>query len=181
MDLLVKESLVRAALSEASEAALCGEVPAGAVIATPDGTVVARGRNQVIALSDPTAHAEILAIREASRLLGNYRLEGLVLASTLEPCAMCMSAALHARLSAVVFGAPEPKWGAAGSLVDLNSVPGINHRLALLEGGILADDCANLMKTFFRNRRKSAETAAAGIKAGDSPGPGNQDGNEADL
>jgi tRNA(adenine34) deaminase len=153
----VKEALVREALREAARAAEEGEVPAGAVVAEPDGTVVSRGRNRVIALSDPTAHAEIIAIRAASAAAGNYRLDGLVLASTLEPCAMCLSAALHARLAAIIFGAAEPKWGAGGSLIDLNSVPGMNHHLALLEGGILEDECAGIMRDFFRDRRKRAD------------------------
>jgi tRNA(adenine34) deaminase len=157
---------MREALSEAAKAALEGEVPAGAVVARLDGTIVARGRNRVISLSDPTAHAEILAIREASSLERNYRLDGLVLASTLEPCAMCLSASLHARLKAVLYGAPEPKWGAAGSLLDLNSVRGMNHRLELLEGGILLDECSDLIKSFFREKRRGPGNARRGFPCG---------------
>ncbi|MDR3154070.1 MAG: nucleoside deaminase [Deltaproteobacteria bacterium] len=162
-------------MSEAEAAAAEGEVPAGAVIARADGSIVARARNRVIALRDPTAHAEILAIREASRILSNYRLEGLVLAATLEPCAMCLAACLHARLRAVIFGAPEPKWGAAGSLLDLSSVPGLNHRLELLEGGVLAAECADAIKAFFRGIRKAAASSVEGgaeRKRPGLPGPG---------
>jgi tRNA(adenine34) deaminase len=169
----LKEALMREALHEASLASLAGEVPAGAIVASPDGRVLARGRNRVIELSDPTAHAEILAIREAGRRLANYRLEGLILVSTLEPCAMCLSAALHARFMAVVFGAPEPKWGAAGSLLDLNSVPGMNHRLELLEGGVLASECAGRIVEFFRGRRRLA--AVTGEAAAENAPPGQRD------
>jgi tRNA(adenine34) deaminase len=157
---------MREALREAARAGEEGEVPAGAVIARPDGLPVSRGRNRVVALSDPTAHAEILAIREACRLTGNYRLEGLILVSTLEPCAMCLSAALHARLRAVVFGAPEPKWGAAGSLMDISAVPGMNHRLEFLEGGVLAGECAGAIREFFRRRRKGEAPCAQGPQGG---------------
>jgi tRNA(adenine34) deaminase len=154
MSLPLKESLMREAISEASLAESEGEVPAGAVISRPDGSIISRGHNRVTALPDPSAHAEMLAIREAALLVGNYRLEGLVLVSTLEPCAMCMAAALHARLAGVIYGAREPKWGAAGSLLDLALVPGLNHRLELLEGGVLAEECASQIREFFRKRRK---------------------------
>ncbi|MDR1545713.1 MAG: tRNA adenosine(34) deaminase TadA [Deltaproteobacteria bacterium] len=140
------------ALEEAGQAALAGEVPAGAVVAAPDGRVVGRGRNRTAALSDPTAHAEIQALRAAGAAMANYRLTGFMLFCTLEPCPMCLTAAVHARLGLVVYGAREPKWGAAGSLTDLAAWPGLNHRVAV-RGGLLAEECAALMKDFFKLRR----------------------------
>ncbi|MDR1308617.1 MAG: nucleoside deaminase [Deltaproteobacteria bacterium] len=141
------------ALEQARLAGSLGEVPAGAVVAGPAGEALALGRNQVIGLSDPTAHAEIQALRAAAGALGNYRLTGLTLVSTLEPCPMCLMAAVHARLALVLFGAPEPKWGAAGSILDLCALPGLNHRLEI-RGGLLAEECAALMRDFFRPRRQ---------------------------
>jgi tRNA(adenine34) deaminase len=145
------------ALQQAEEAALAGEVPAGAVLFDPaSGQILAQERNRVVGLNDPTAHAEILAIRAAAQVVGNYRLNGLALATTLEPCPMCLMAAIHARLGAICYGADEPKWGAAGSLLDLQSISGLNHRLAI-SGGVLAEPCGRLIQEFFRSRRpKSA-------------------------
>lgn len=143
------------ALAEARAAAHEGEVPAGAVVVDLEGQVAGRGRNRVISLSDPTAHAEILAIREAAARVENYRLTGFTLYSTLEPCPMCLMAGLHARLARVVFGAPEPRWGAAGSLTDLAALPGLNHRLDI-QGGLLADECGGLISSFFREKRLAA-------------------------
>ena len=145
-------ALMQAALAEAAAAGAADEVPAGAVLTDPAGAVIGRGRNQVITLSDPTAHAEILAMRQGATVLGNYRLTGCVLYSTLEPCAMCLMAAIHARLARVVFGAAEPRWGAAGSLVDLAALGGLNHRLAI-QGGLLAEECGGLISAFFRDKR----------------------------
>ncbi|MDR0355076.1 MAG: nucleoside deaminase, partial [Deltaproteobacteria bacterium] len=116
---LLARELMNEALRQARLAAEAGEVPAGAVVADGEGRLAACGRNQVISLADPTAHAEIQAIKAAAAKIGNYRLPGLVLFSTLEPCPMCLMAAIHARLDGVVYGAREPKWGAAGSVVDL--------------------------------------------------------------
>jgi len=147
-----EEGLMRLALKEAAQAALAGEVPAGAIVLNGEGEIVAVGRNRVIGLSDPTAHAETLAIREASSKVGNYRLTGFTLFSTLEPCAMCLMAAVHARLDTIIYGAREPRWGAAGSLVDLASLPGLNHRLTL-KGGLLADECAAIISSFFKHKR----------------------------
>ncbi|MDR3135451.1 MAG: nucleoside deaminase [Deltaproteobacteria bacterium] len=145
-------ALMSIALSEARHACLQGEVPAGAVVAESDGAFLSAGRNQVIALADPTAHAEILALREAARLKGNYRLSGLVLVSTLEPCPMCLMAAIHARVAKVYYGAPVPKWGAAGSVMSLHDLPWINHRPEVI-GGVMAEECSSLIKHFFQDRR----------------------------
>ena len=141
------------ALREAALAETLGEVPAGAVLLDSEGRLIGRGRNQVIGLSDPTAHAEILALRAGAAELGNYRLSGAVLYSTLEPCAMCLMAAVHARLACVIFGAREPRWGAAGSLVNLAELPGLNHRLSI-SGGLMAEECGKLISDFFRNKRR---------------------------
>lgn len=142
---------MRLALAEARAAAQAGEVPVGAVV-VKEGRVIATGRNAPIDGHDPTAHAEIVALRAAAQALGNYRLEGCTLYVTLEPCAMCSGAMLHARLSRVVFGAPDPKTGAAGSVVDLFAVPQINHQTAV-QGGVLADEGAELLRAFFKQRR----------------------------
>lgn len=139
------------ALEQAREAAAAGEVPVGAVVVR-DGEVIATGRNSPVGDSDPTSHAEIVALRAAARALGNYRLDGCTLYVTLEPCAMCVGAMLHARLQRVVFGARDPKTGAAGSVVDLFAQRRLNHR-TVVEGGVLADECGALLAQFFRDRR----------------------------
>ena len=142
---------MRLALAEAQAAAQAGEVPVGAVV-VKDGRVIATGRNAPINGHDPTAHAEIQALRAAAQALGNYRLEGCTLYVTLEPCSMCSGAMLHARLSRVVFGAPDPKTGAAGSVLNLFAVPQINHQTSV-EGGVLAEEGAELLRAFFKPRR----------------------------
>lgn len=139
------------AVALAAEAARNGEVPVGAVV-VKDGAIIGRGSNRPIGSADPTAHAEIVALREAAARLGNYRLAGCELFVTLEPCAMCVGAMLHARLARVVFGARDPKTGACGSVVDLPAVASLNHH-ARFEGGILADDCGALLTRFFTERR----------------------------
>ncbi len=139
------------AIALAAEAARNGEVPVGAIV-VKDGAIIGRGSNRPIGAADPTAHAEIVALREAAAHLGNYRLAGCELFVTLEPCAMCVGAMLHARLERVVFGALDPKTGACGSVVDLPAVATLNHH-ARFEGGILADDCGALLKRFFAERR----------------------------
>ncbi|MDR1969306.1 MAG: tRNA adenosine(34) deaminase TadA [Burkholderiaceae bacterium] len=139
------------ALAEARAAAAVGEVPVGAVI-VQGGRVIASGRNAPLARHDPTAHAEIAALRAATARLGNYRLDGCTLYVTLEPCAMCAGAMLHARLDRVVYGAPDPKTGAAGSVVDLFAEPRLNHRTQV-QGSVLADECAALLREFFQQRR----------------------------
>jgi tRNA(adenine34) deaminase len=146
--------LMDMALNEARLAGSQGEVPAGAVISEPDGTFLASGHNQVIKLSDPTAHAEILALRMAAGLKKNYRLPGLILVSTIEPCPMCLMAAIHARIGYIYYGAPEPKWGAVGSLLDLTGLPGLNHR-PIVQGGLKAQECSSLIQSFFQDRRKN--------------------------
>jgi tRNA(adenine34) deaminase len=146
------------ALAEARRAALAGEVPVGAVLVR-NGRLVASGRNAPVASHDPSAHAEILALRAAGAALGNYRLEGCELFVTLEPCAMCMGAALHARLERVVFAAADPKTGAAGSVVDLAGQPRLNHQTRV-EGGVLAADSQALLQAFFQQRRSLARELA---------------------
>jgi tRNA(adenine34) deaminase len=148
----IDAALMREALACAREAELLGEVPVGAVIADGVGSVVARAANSPIARHDPTAHAEILALRAAGRALANYRLPGCVLYVTLEPCAMCVGALIHARLARVVYGASDPKTGACGSVFDLASSSRMNHRLEVM-GGVLAEESAALLKQFFAARR----------------------------
>ena len=144
---------MREALLEASHGLAEGEVPVGAVLVDPEGEIVARAHNQPIALNDPTAHAEILAIRKAGAVYGNYRLQGATLVVTVEPCIMCMGAALHARLSRIVFGALDPKWGAAGSLYNLVADSRLNHRMEVVPG-ILGKECAEIVQDFFKAKRK---------------------------
>jgi tRNA(adenine34) deaminase len=145
-------ALMREALKEALKGLEAGEVPVGAVLADGAGEIVARAHNQPIALNDPSAHAEILALRKAGALYGNYRFQGATLVATVEPCLMCMGAALHARVSRIVFGAFDPKWGAAASLYDLAADPRLNHRIEVV-AGILNEECVHLMQNFFRLRR----------------------------
>ena len=142
---------MRLALAQAEAAQRAGEIPVGAVL-VKDGAVIAVGHNAPIQGRDPTAHAEIVALRAGAAALGNYRLEGCTLYVTLEPCAMCSGAMLHARLDRVVFGAPDPKTGAAGSVVNLFAHTELNHRTQV-QGGILAEDCAQLLRAFFKERR----------------------------
>lgn len=139
------------ALEQARLAGAAGEVPVGAVV-VKDGQVIAVGRNSPIATHDPTGHAEIVALRAAARLLGNYRLDGCELFVTLEPCAMCSGAMLHARLDRVVFGAADPKTGAAGSVVNLFADTKLNHQTQI-EGGVAAEACADTLRSFFQGRR----------------------------
>ncbi len=143
---------MRLALQQAQEARLRGEVPVGAVLVR-DGELVASGFNQPIALHDPSAHAEMLALRAAGQILQNYRLPGLELFVTLEPCAMCAMALLHARVSRVVFAAADPKTGAAGSVLDLFAQPQLNHHTSVTRG-VLAEESAALLQAFFRERRR---------------------------
>jgi tRNA(adenine34) deaminase len=149
---MISEGFMAEALSLAREAAAAGEVPVGAV-AVLEGRVVGRGRNRREGDRDPTAHAELLAIREAARALGRWRLTGLTLVATLEPCAMCMGALVLARVDRLVYGADDPKAGAAGSLLDLSQDPRLNHRFPV-ERGVLAEECAALLRDFFRARRQ---------------------------
>ncbi len=150
------------ALAQARQAADAGEVPVGAVVVR-NGEVIATGRNAPVASHDPTAHAEIAALRAAAARLGNYRLDGCTLYVTLEPCAMCSGAMLHARLQRVVYGAPDAKTGAAGSVLDLFAQPRINHQTALV-GGVLAAECGELLSAFFQNRRQASRAAASPLR-----------------
>ncbi|MET3440368.1 tRNA(adenine34) deaminase [Variovorax paradoxus] len=150
------------ALAEARRAAEAGEVPVGAVL-VKNGQVIATGRNTPVAQHDPSAHAEINALRAAAAALGNYRLDGCELFVTLEPCAMCAGAMLHARLARVVFGAADLKTGAAGSVVDLFAEPRLNHRTQV-QGGVLAAECSAVLQEFFRQRRDAAREQAEPLR-----------------
>jgi tRNA(adenine34) deaminase len=145
------DDAMQEALALARAAAAAGEVPVGAV-ALCDGAVVGRGANRREAALDPTAHAELLAIQEAARALGRWRLSGVTLVVTLEPCAMCAGAMVLARIDRLVYGARDPKAGAVGSLMDLSRDPRLNHRFAV-DGGVRADECGALLRDFFRSRR----------------------------
>ena len=140
-----------AALALARAAGRRGEVPVGAVVVC-DGTIIGRGGNAPIAASDPTAHAEIAALREAGQACGNYRLPGCELYVTIEPCAMCAGAILHARIARVVFGARDPKTGACGSVIDLFAEPRLNHHAEVI-AGVRAEACGALLSEFFAARR----------------------------
>ncbi len=144
-------NFMRLALREAERAGKEQEVPVGAVLVC-DGRVIARAHNRPIRLVDPTAHAEILALRGAARKLGNYRLSGCTLYVTIEPCAMCAGAIVQARLKRVVFGASDPKAGAGGSVLTILNHPKLNHQVKITSG-VMAADCAELMRNFFRARR----------------------------
>ncbi len=150
------------ALQQARVAAAAGEVPVGAVVVR-EGQVIAVGHNAPIEGHDPTAHAEIMALRAAAKALGNYRLDGCELFVTLEPCAMCVGAMLHARLRRVVFGATDPKTGAAGSVLDLLAQPQLNHQTQA-QGGVMEDACAALLLEFFRHRREHARLGSQPVR-----------------
>ena len=151
MNAMNEEDYMRAALEQARAAGAVDEVPVGAVVVCA-GEIVGRGFNQPIGRHDPTAHAEIMALRDAAAHLGNYRLPGCELYVTLEPCAMCSGAIMHARIARVVFGARDPKTGVAGSVLDLFAEPRLNHH-ATIEGGLLADECGRMLSSFFAARR----------------------------
>jgi tRNA(adenine34) deaminase len=142
---------MQAALELARQAGSCGEVPVGAVV-VKDGEIVGRGFNQPILRHDPSAHAEIMALRDAAARLGNYRLPGCELYVTLEPCAMCAGAIMHARIGSVVFGARDPKTGAAGSVVNLFAETRLNHHTDV-SGGLLEAECGGVLSSFFSARR----------------------------
>lgn len=143
---------MREALLEAKLAAREDEVPVGAVMVAQDGTLLAKAHNQTIALCDPTAHAEVLALREASRAVGNYRLPDTTLYVTIEPCIMCMGALVQARVAGIVYGAKDPKWGGAGSIYNLATDTRLNHSIEV-QGGLLENECRELIQDFFRARR----------------------------
>jgi tRNA(Arg) A34 adenosine deaminase TadA len=151
---VIHEDAMRLALAEAERARAAGEVPVGAVVLL-EGRVIGTGFNQPISATDPTAHAEVIALRAAAREIGNYRLTGSLLYVTVEPCLMCVGAMIHARVAHVIFGAPEPKAGALVSNARAHEQPGLNHRLEVL-GGVLEEECRRAIQTFFEERRNNA-------------------------
>ncbi|MFY9557591.1 MAG: tRNA adenosine(34) deaminase TadA [Blastocatellia bacterium] len=151
------EEFMRQALIEAEAAREDGEVPVGAIVVRGD-TIIGRGRNCVIRASDPTAHAEILALRNAAQTTGNYRLIGAVLYSTIEPCAMCAGALVHARIERLAYGAKDLKAGAVDTHFGICSTDFLNHQISV-EGGILEDECRRMLQSFFRERRNSQQHA----------------------
>ena len=155
MSIAADEHFMREALALAARAADEGEVPVGALVVRGED-VIGRGYNMPVSTHDPTAHAEVGALRAAAQHMGNYRLAGCTLYVTLEPCAMCVGAIIHARLACVIFGARDPKTGACGSVVDLLAVPQLNHH-ASVRGGVLADESAALLQVFFARRRRAGK------------------------
>jgi len=143
---------LNAAIEEARAAELGGEVPIGCVVVSPTGEIVGRGQNRVLRDQDPTAHAEIVALREAGKALSNYRLSGCTLYVTLEPCAMCAGAILHARIARLVYAAADPKAGACGSVLSVMNHPQLNHRVDVVSG-LLAEECGETLRSFFKARR----------------------------
>jgi tRNA(adenine34) deaminase len=154
MSASVDEGFMSEALDEARKAYAGAEVPVGAVLVGDHGQILSRGHNAPIAMCDPTAHAEILVLREAARAIGNYRLTGTTLYVTLEPCAMCLAAMVQARISRLVFGASDPKAGVLGGAVDLTKVIVFNHYIEVV-GGVLANISAELLTKFFQERRQA--------------------------
>ncbi len=146
------EAFMKLALAEARAAEFAGEVPVGAVVVSSDGRILGRGNNQVLRSSDPTAHAEIVALREAGRTAGNYRLNGCTLFCTLEPCAMCAGAVMHARIARLVLAARDPKAGACGSVLSVLNYPALNHRVELA-ADVLTPEASTMLSAFFRRRR----------------------------
>lgn len=159
------QHFMRLALALADEAAARGEVPVGALI-VKEGEIVGQGCNGPIGGNDPTAHAEIVALRDAGQRLGNYRLPGCTLYVTLEPCAMCAGAILHARLERVVYGARDPKTGVHGSILDLFAEPRLNHHTTVTEG-VLGEECSRHLSAFFAARRQASKAARLAAQAGE--------------
>lgn len=155
------EELMRAALTQARKAMAGNEVPIGAVVAIGDG-IIAAAFNQPISTVDPTAHAEILALRAAAQKVGNYRLTGATLCVTIEPCAMCVGAMVHARIGTLIYGAPEPKTGAVRSTMTLVDDPSWNHRITVV-AGVMAEECGGLLQEFFKEKRKKKANTNLGI------------------
>ncbi len=152
---------MQAALEQAEQAYAAGEVPVGAVVLDEQGTIIAAGFNRTITDHDPSSHAELVALRHAASVLKNYRLPGSSVFVTLEPCAMCLGAMLHARVARVVFGATDPKTGACGSVLALHAYPQLNHQTSV-SGGLMADECGDILRRFFRERRRAGVTARSG-------------------
>jgi tRNA(adenine34) deaminase len=143
---------MRLAIDQARAAEAAGEVPVGAILVSSAGAILATGNNRVLRDNDPTAHAEIVALRCAGLALGNYRLLGCTLYVTLEPCAMCAGAILHARIARLVYASPDPKAGACGSVLSVMNHPALNHRVEVVSG-VLAEECSTMLTKFFRDRR----------------------------
>lgn len=152
-------SYLREAIAQARAAEMDGEVPIGAIVVHKD-SIIATGSNRVLRDSDPTAHAEVVALRAAGRALGNYRLEGCTLYTTLEPCAMCAGAILHARIARLVYAASDPKAGACGSVLSVMNHPRLNHKVEVISG-LLAEECGSMLTEFFRARRGGVSEANA--------------------
>ena len=174
MDLsTLDEEMMRLAIAEAQSAQTAGEVPVGAIVVSPSGDILGHGQNRVLRDSDPTAHAEIVALREAGRELSNYRIltpeGGCTLYVTLEPCAMCASAILHARIARLVYAADDPKAGACGSVLSVLNHPQLNHRVEVTTG-ILAEECSRMLTNFFRERRGKAPLDPYPLDAQDPDG-----------
>ena len=148
------EEYMRLALAEAKKAGQMGEVPVGAILVSDNRDILSAAHNRTIVLADPTAHAEILALRKAAHKINNYRLLDTTLYVTVEPCIMCMGAIIHARIANIVFGAGDPKWGAAGSLYDFSEDERLNHRVTITRG-VCEEESRSLMQDFFRARRVS--------------------------
>lgn len=146
------ENFMELALDEAKKAGQIGEVPVGAVLVAENGQVISATHNQTITLADPTAHAEILVLRKAASKLSNYRLLNTSLYVTVEPCIMCMGALVHARVKRIIYGATDPKWGAAGSLYNFSEDDRLNHRVEIIKG-VCEQNCRRLMQDFFRAKR----------------------------
>jgi len=146
-------ALMKIAIAEAKKGAKIGEIPVGAVLVSEFGRILAVSPNRTISLADPSAHAEILVLRMACRKIKNYRLLNTTLYVTIEPCIMCMGAIIHARVGTVVYGAPDPKWGGAGSLYNFTTDSRLNHRPEVI-GGICEDECRKIIQTFFKTKRK---------------------------
>ncbi|HSH72403.1 MAG TPA: tRNA adenosine(34) deaminase TadA [Methylophilaceae bacterium] len=150
---MTDQDYMKVALELAAQAAEAGEVPVGAIV-VKDGVIIGRGSNAPISLNDPSAHAEMLALRDAAKNIGNYRLLGCSLYVTLEPCAMCSGAIQHARIAHLVYGASDPKTGACGSVIDLMAEARLNHH-AVVTSGVMAEECGGMLSRFFADRRKS--------------------------
>src|ERR1700761_3512302 len=151
------EAYLRDAIAEANDAEANGEVPVGAIV-VHEGSIIGRGQNRVLRDNDPTAHAEIVALRQAGLTLRNYRLNHCTLYVTLEPCAMCAGAILHARIARLVYAAPDPKAGACGSVLSVMNHPRLNHKVEVLPG-LLAEECGQMLTAFFRKRRQEKSQA----------------------
>jgi tRNA(adenine34) deaminase len=154
--MVTETEAMEAALAEARSAAESGEVPIGAVVVC-DGAIIARGQNRVVRNNDPTAHAEIVALRQAANELGNYRLNGCTMFVTLEPCSMCAGAMIHARLDRLVFAAADPKTGACGSVLEVLNNPRLNHQMQV-EQGIMCEEAGTLLRSFFQERREASSS-----------------------